>query len=87
MFGSGAEHLQALAGAVCYNKSGVEHAKTGIDDTQVPPRGPWRGIRVEVDVVRVVVGQPTAASSSQQQLAAASSSHQQPAEHKTNKTQ
>ena len=34
----------------------MEHATTGMDDTQVPPRGPWRGVRVEVDVVGVAVG-------------------------------
>ena len=28
----------------------MEHATTRIDDTQVPSRGPWGGIRVEVDV-------------------------------------
>ena len=28
----------------------MEHATTGRDDAQVPSRGPWRGIRVEVDV-------------------------------------
>ena len=34
------------------------HATTGMDDTQVPPRGPWRGIRLEVDVARAVVVDP-----------------------------
>ena len=38
------------------SSSSVEHATTGMDDTQVPSASPWRGIRVEVDVVGGVVG-------------------------------
>ena len=33
----------------------IAHATTELDDTLVPPRGPWRGIRLVVVVVVVVV--------------------------------